>query len=55
MIAYRQLAVQAPFEEIDHSGFRRKKGAAALNEYLSYNNVAIEVSDRDLAPFTVKT
>ena len=52
---YRQLAVQAPFGGVKHSGFGREKGEAALNEYLSYKNVMIDFSDRDLDPFTVKT
>ena len=52
---YRQLAVQAPFGGVKHSGFGREKGEAALNEYLSHKNVMIDFSDRDLDPFTVKT
>jgi acyl-CoA reductase-like NAD-dependent aldehyde dehydrogenase len=52
---YRAVACQVPFGGMKESGFGRERGAAALDEFMTYKNVMIDYSGTVRDPFAIRT
>jgi (Z)-2-((N-methylformamido)methylene)-5-hydroxybutyrolactone dehydrogenase len=51
---YRAIAAQVPFGGLKESGFGRERGAAALDEFMTYKNVMIDYSGAIRDPFAIR-